>query len=82
LLPAVFAADQPGTKRGSVLGPAEGEHLVHFRDQGRIFIKLGSANGSRDLAVGTQQVMAGTGIPIHRHVKMNEAFYVLEGREP
>ena len=31
------------------------------------------------LAVGTQQVMVGTGIPIHRHFQMDEAFLVLEG---
>ena len=30
--------------------------------------------------MGTQQVMVGTGIPIHRHFKMDEAFLVLEGR--
>jgi quercetin dioxygenase-like cupin family protein len=29
--------------------------------------------------MGTQQVMAGTGIPIHRHLQMEEAFYVVEG---
>jgi oxalate decarboxylase/phosphoglucose isomerase-like protein (cupin superfamily) len=28
---------------------------------------------------GTQQVMVGAGIPIHRHLQMDEAFYVLEG---
>jgi integrase len=28
---------------------------------------------------GTQQVTVGAGIPIHRHLKMDEAFYVLEG---
>jgi len=58
---------------------AEGEHLVHFRDGGNIFIKLGSATGSEDLAIGTQQVMVGSGIPVHRHLKMDEAFWVLEG---
>ena len=62
-----------------MLAPAEGQHLVHFRDRGNIFIKLGVATGSSDLAVGTQQVMVGTGIPIHRHFRMDEAFYVLEG---
>lgn len=62
-----------------LLAPAEGQHLVHFRDRGNIFIKLGVATGSSDLAVGTQQVMVGTGIPIHRHFRMDEAFYVLEG---
>jgi quercetin dioxygenase-like cupin family protein len=70
---------QTATQQGYVLGPNEGEHLIHFRDHGNIFIKLGSATGSESLAIGTQQVMAGTGIPVHRHFKMDEAFYVLEG---
>jgi quercetin dioxygenase-like cupin family protein len=65
--------------KGFALGTGEGEHLIHFRDQGNIFIKIGAATGSTDLAVGTQQVRAGTGIPIHRHFKMDETFYVLEG---
>ena len=64
---------------GSVLSATEGEHLVHFRDHGNIFIKVGSATGSDNLALGTQQVMVGTGIPIHRHFHMDEAFYVLDG---
>jgi gentisate 1,2-dioxygenase len=29
--------------------------------------------------LGTQQVPVGAGIPIHRHLQMDEAFYVLEG---
>lgn len=58
---------------------AEGEHLIHFRDRGNVFIKIGTATGSSNLALGTQQVMAGSGIPTHRHFKMDEAFYVLEG---
>ena len=60
-------------------GAAEGEQLVHFRDHGKIFIKVGSALGSDNLALGTQQVTVGAGIPIHRHFQMDEAFYVLEG---
>ena len=66
-------------RQGYVLGASEGEHLVHFRDHGNILIKVGSATGSKNLASGTQQVMVGSGIPIHRHFKMDEAFYVLEG---
>jgi quercetin dioxygenase-like cupin family protein len=65
--------------QGYVLGAHEGEHLVHFRDQGQIFIKAGSATGSGNLALGTQQVTIGAGIPIHRHLHMDEAFYILEG---
>jgi len=71
-------AQAPG-REGYVLGPSEGEHLVHFRDQGKILIKVSAATGSGNLALGTQQVMMGTGIPIHRHLVMDEAFYILEG---
>ena len=68
-----------GAGGGSVLGPNEGEHLIHFRDRGNVFIKAGAATGSPHLAFGTQQLMAGGGIPVHRHWLMDEAFYVLEG---
>jgi quercetin dioxygenase-like cupin family protein len=66
-------------RHGYVLRANEGEHLLHFRDRGNIFIKVSGATGSDNLAMGTQQVMVGTGIPIHRHFQMDEAFYVLEG---
>jgi len=70
---------QAAASQGYVLGPTEGEHLLHFRDHGNIYIKVGSATGSDGLALGTQQVMLGAGIPIHRHLRMDEAFFVLEG---
>ncbi len=70
---------QAAAPQGSVINATESEHLIHFRDHGNIFIKFGAATGSSDLAMGTQQVMVGTGIPIHRHFKMDEAFHVLEG---
>jgi quercetin dioxygenase-like cupin family protein len=70
---------QASPSLGYVLGSAEGEHLVHFRDHGNIYIKAGSATGSDGLALGTQQVTLGAGIPVHRHLRMDEAFYVLEG---
>ena len=70
---------QTAASQGYVLGATEGEHLVHFRDAGNIFIKVGPATGSDNLALGTQQVPVGAGIPIHRHFRMDEAFYVLEG---
>lgn len=74
----IFEA-QAVSRRGYVLSANEGEHLVHFRDHGNIFIKTGSATGSDNLALGTQQVTLGAGIPIHRHLQMDEAFYILEG---
>ena len=71
---------EDGARQEYVLGSNEGEHLVHFRDRGKILIKVSSAAGSGNLALGTQQIMVGTGIPVHRHLQMDEPFYVLEGR--
>jgi quercetin dioxygenase-like cupin family protein len=79
VFPQVVSATQTAMRQGYVLSASEGEHLLHFRDRGDIFIKAGAATGSNNLAMGTQQVMVGTGIPIHRHFQMDEAFYVLEG---
>ena len=79
VLPQGVAPAQAASPQGYVLGPTEGEHLIHFRDHGNIYIKVGSATGSDGLALGTQQVTLGAGIPIHRHRRMDEAFYVLEG---
>jgi quercetin dioxygenase-like cupin family protein len=67
------------TPEGFVLGAAGGEHLIHFRDGGNIFIKTDPASGSGNLAMGTQQLPKGSGIPVHRHPHLEEAFYVLEG---
>jgi quercetin dioxygenase-like cupin family protein len=65
--------------QGYVLGAAEGEHLVHYRNPGNIFIKVDPVRGSRNVACGTQQVPVGAGIPIHRHFDADEAFYILDG---
>jgi quercetin dioxygenase-like cupin family protein len=60
-----------------VLGPSEGEHLT-LRG-GSLFIKTDPLRGSNNLAMGTQQVPIGVGIPIHRHLQTDEIFYVIEG---
>ena len=79
LLPQSTANGQAAEPQVYVLGATEGEHLVHFRNSGNIFIKIGSATGSHTLAVGTQQLPVGADVPIHRHFEMDESFYVLEG---
>jgi quercetin dioxygenase-like cupin family protein len=79
VLPQNPIVAQSASRQGYVLGINEGEHLVHFRDKGDIFLKVGSATGSNNLALGTQQVKKGSGIPTHRHFEMDESFYVLEG---
>ena len=65
---------QTAASQGYVLGSTQGEHLVHWRDAGNIFIKVDPATGSNNLGLGTQQVPVGKGIPIHRHLRMDEAF--------
>src|SRR5260370_29482251 len=70
---------QAEAAQGYVLGATGGEHLVHFRDHGNIFIKVGSVTGANKIGLGTQQVTLGAGIPVHRHLQMDEWFYVLEG---
>ena len=50
---------QTAAPQGYVLGPTEGEHLVHFRNAGNVFINVGAATGSDNLALGTQQVPVG-----------------------
>jgi len=79
VLPQRMIGAEDAARQGYVLGSTEGEHLVHFRDRGKILIKVGSATGSGNLALGTQQIMLGTGIPVHRHLQMDESFFVLEG---
>ena len=65
--------------QGYVLKATEGEHLVHYRNPGSIFIKVDPTKGSKNLACGTQKVPVGAGIPIHIHRESDEAFYVLDG---
>jgi quercetin dioxygenase-like cupin family protein len=77
VLAANAATDQSTGPNGYVLGPDEGEHLI--QRGGNIFIKADPTRGSNGLAMGTQQVLTGVGIPIHRHFEMDEVFYVVEG---
>jgi quercetin dioxygenase-like cupin family protein len=73
----IEASSRKPVPQGYVLGAGEGEHLIHFRDGGDILIKIDPVKGSNNLALGTQQLPKGSGIPIHRHPHSDEAFYVL-----
>src|SRR6185436_11361059 len=65
--------------QGYVLGAAEGEHLVHYRNPGNLIIKVDPVKGSKNVACGTQQVPVGAGIPVHIHFDSDEVFYILDG---
>lgn len=71
------ASANTAAPKGYVLGAMEGEHLI--QRGGNIFIKADPTRGSGALAMGTQQILAGVGIPVHRHFEMDEAFYVVDG---
>jgi mannose-6-phosphate isomerase-like protein (cupin superfamily) len=64
--------------QGYALGPTEGEHLI--RSNGHHYlIKVDPSRGSKNMALGTQQVSIGTGILVHQHHQADEVLYVLEG---
>ena len=71
------AGAQRASPQGYVLSAAEGEHLM--RNGGHIFIKADPSTGSKNIALGTQQVPLGAGIRVHRHEGADEVLFVLEG---
>jgi mannose-6-phosphate isomerase-like protein (cupin superfamily) len=73
----IKAVAQRAAVQGYVLKAGEGERLV-LRGAD-IFINVAPSKGSDGLAIGTQQVPVGGGIPTHRHAEMDEVFYVAEG---
>jgi quercetin dioxygenase-like cupin family protein len=76
-LSATPASAQTTAPEGYVLGPNDGEHLI--QRGGNLFIKVDPTKGANGLAMGTQQVLVGVGIPIHRHFEFEEAFYIVDG---
>lgn len=71
------AEAQGPTPGGYVLGPNEGEALA--RGPTTIRVKADPTRGSKDMALGTQLLPKGAGIPVHQHVGSDEVLYVLEG---
>ena len=61
-----------------VLQGAEGETVV--RPSGDIVIKVDPTRGAPNIAMGTQHLKIGAGIPVHRHVMMDEILLVQDGR--
>jgi len=72
------AIAQAPAARGYHLGAAEGETVV--RPSGDIVIKVDPTRGSSTLAMGTQHLKPGAGIPVHRHDFMDEILLIQEGR--
>ena len=74
--PAGSAEATSPAARGYVLGPEDGEVLV--RPNGRIVVKVDPRTGSRSMALGTQDLDSGAGIPMHRHDTADEVL-IIEG---
>jgi quercetin dioxygenase-like cupin family protein len=70
------AEAQRTTAQGYVLGANEGETLV--RPGGNIVIKVDPTKGSLGMAIGTQHLKPGAGIPVHRH-EQDEVLVIQEG---
>ena len=63
--------------QGYVLGATEGERM--FNSSGEVVIKVDPNRSANDLALGTQLVPPGVGIPRHVHACWDEVIYVLDG---
>lgn len=63
--------------QGYVLGATDGERM--FNSSGEVVIKVDPSRSSNDLALGTQLVPPGVGIPRHVHDYWDEVIYVLDG---
>ena len=70
------AEAQRAAAQGYVLGATEGETLV--RPGGNIVIKVDPTKGSTGMAMGTQHLKGGAGIPVHQH-EQDEILVVQEG---
>lgn len=70
------AQAQRDSARGYVLSAGEGETLV--RPTGNIIVKADPTKGSSGMALGTQHLKPGAGIPVHRH-EQDEVLIVEEG---
>jgi mannose-6-phosphate isomerase-like protein (cupin superfamily) len=70
------AEAQRAAAQGYVLSANEGETLV--RPGGNIIIKVDPTKGSTGMAMGTQHLKGGAGIPVHQH-EQDEILVVQEG---
>jgi quercetin dioxygenase-like cupin family protein len=73
--PAV-SSKQPAT--GYVLGANEGEAIR--RKGNTVTVKVDPKSGSPGMAMGTQSLDPGVGIPVHIHEHEDEVLFVHEGR--
>lgn len=74
------AADgsQTGPARPSAIGPSDGELVFVGRDPVRI--KVGPPGGQGRFGMITQEVSAGTSIPVHLHEREDEIIFIQSGR--
>lgn len=69
---------QQGARSGYVLAAGEGE--VIKRKGNTVTVKVDPKTGSPGMAVGTQALDAGVGIPVHMHEHEDEVLFINGGR--
>ncbi len=72
------ATPPPSSEGGRVLRPGEGEVLLRGKGN-TVTIKVDPKTGSPNMAVGTQVLDAGLGIPMHMHEREDEVLFVHGG---
>ena len=71
------AAARPVSRDGYVLAAGEGEVL--HRPNGKVVVKVDPRTGSPRLAMGTQDLIAGARIAVHKHEQADEILYIQKG---
>lgn len=69
---------QEAVRQAQVMSWEQGEVLFDQRDR-ITTIKVSPVQGSKDLALVTQDMPPGTGIPIHRHDRSEEILFIHSG---
>jgi len=75
--PSAEAPNPSAAGGGYVLGPDEGEVL--YRANGKVVVKVDPRRGSPTMGLGTQDLVAGAGIPMHRHEVADEVLLFEQG---
>ena len=76
---AADPAPTPTAPTGLILKPDDGEMLLIGPRRAPLRIQVGRHLGSERLAMGSEDIIPGDGIPVHKHGREDEIIFIHEG---